>query len=80
MAVRIRLARYGTSKKPFYRVVVADQEAPRNGKFLEIVGTYSPRDKTKKFEIKRDRVNYWISKGAKASDTVGDLLKQKVAS
>jgi len=80
MAVRIRLARHGTTKKPFYRIVVADQESPRDGKFLEVVGTYDPRHKTKRLELKRERIEHWIKKGAQPSQTVGELLKEKAAS
>lgn len=76
MAVRIRLARYGTKKKPFYRIVVADQESPRDGRYLEVVGTYAPRDKAKRCEIKRDRIQYWLQKGARPTVTVGELLKR----
>ncbi len=76
MAVRIRLARYGTKSKPFYRIVVADQESPRDGRFLEVVGTYAPRDKAKQCEFKRDRLQYWLQKGAKPTATVGELLKR----
>ncbi len=74
--VRIRMARFGAKKKPFYRIVVADQESKRDGRFIEIVGTYAPKDPTKKCELKRDRIAYWISKGAQTSDTVGQLLKK----
>jgi small subunit ribosomal protein S16 len=77
MAVRIRLARHGTTKKPFYRIVVTDQENPRDGKFLEVVGTYDPRHKTNRLTLKRERIDHWIKKGAKASQTVGGLLKEK---
>lgn len=76
MAVRIRMARHGTKKKPFYRIVVTDQENKRDGRFIEIVGTYDPRDKDNKVTLVHDRIQYWISKGAQASDTVGDLIKK----
>ncbi len=79
MAVRIRLARHGTTKKPFYRIVVTDQENPRDGRFIEVVGTYNPREKSKRCELKRDRIDYWIGKGAQPSQTVGELLKQTPA-
>jgi small subunit ribosomal protein S16 len=77
MAVRIRLARHGAKKKPFYRIVVADSECPRDGRFLEIVGTYDPIDDSAEVNIKQDRVNYWIGKGATPSDTVKSLLKKQ---
>ena len=80
MAVRIRLARHGTTKKPFYRIVVTDQENPRDGKFLEVVGTYDPRHKTNRLTLKRERIEHWIKKGAQPSQTVGGLLKEKQAS
>lgn len=76
MAVRIRLARHGTKKKPFYRVVVTDQENKRDGRFIEVVGTYDPREKENKVSFKQDRIQYWISKGAQPSETVGILLKK----
>ncbi len=74
MAVHIRLARAGTTKTPFYRIVVADQRSPRGGRFIERVGTYDPR----RPEIRVDaaRIKHWLSKGAQPSDTVALLLKQ----
>ncbi|MFO0761017.1 MAG: 30S ribosomal protein S16 [Byssovorax sp.] len=74
MAVHIRLARAGTTKTPFYRIVVADQRSPRGGRFIERLGTYDPR----RPEIRLDlaRVKHWISKGAQPSATVALLLKQ----
>ncbi len=74
MAVHIRLARAGTTKTPFYRIVVADQRSPRGGRFIERVGTYDPR----RPEIRVDlaRVKHWIDKGAQPSATVALLLKQ----
>jgi small subunit ribosomal protein S16 len=73
MAVHIRLARAGTNKTPFYRIVVADSRSPRGGRFIERVGTYDPR----RTEIRVDaaRIKHWISKGAQPSHTVGLLLK-----
>ncbi|HEX5035433.1 MAG TPA: 30S ribosomal protein S16 [bacterium] len=76
MAVRIRMARHGTKKKPFYRIVVADSEAPRNGAFIEVVGTYDPRAKSNAVVLKSDRIQHWIGKGAQPSETVGHLLKK----
>ena len=69
MAVKIRLARHGAKKKPFYRIVVADSESPRDGKFLENVGTYDPAYDPAKITIKTDRVRYWMDQGALPSDT-----------
>lgn len=80
MAVKIRLARHGAKKKPFYRIVVADSEAPRNGAFIEIVGTYDPRAQGTQVTFKSDRVQHWIDRGAQPTQTVGQLLKKnKVA-
>ena len=77
MAVKIRLARHGAKKRPFYRIVVADSESPRNGRFLEAVGTYNPVAKDEaEVTIKKDRVEYWMSQGAKPTVTVKNLLKQ----
>ena len=76
MSVRIRMARFGTKKKPFYRIVVADQEAKRDGRFIEVVGTYLPKGPFKKCEFKKERVEYWVSKGAQPSETVSQLLKK----
>ena len=80
MAVRIRLARHGAKKRPFYRIVVADGERPRDGRFLEIVGTYDPLPDPAKVTLKEDRVKYWMDQGAKPTDTVRTLLKQQPVS
>lgn len=74
MAVRIRLSRFGRKKKPFYRIVVADSEAKRDGKFLEVVGTYDPMQDPAEVKIKQDRLQAWLDEGAKPSDTVKSLL------
>ena len=71
----IRLARIGKKKHPFYRVVVTEKTRPRNGRFVEIVGTYDPQKKPSVVDVDRDRVQYWISKGAQPSDTVRSLLR-----
>ncbi|MBI5344311.1 MAG: 30S ribosomal protein S16 [Deltaproteobacteria bacterium] len=76
MAVKIRLARQGGKKKPFYRVVATDSESPRNGKFIEVVGTYNPAVNPPKVELKGERVSYWLSKGAAPTDTVRQLIKR----
>ena len=78
MAVKIRLARHGTKKKPFYRIVVADGESPRDGRNLENVGTYDPLIDPVKVTLKSERIKYWIDQGAKPSDTVLSLLKKEV--
>ena len=74
MAVHIRLARAGTTKTPFYRIVVADQRAPRGGRFIERVGTYDPLRPEVRLDL--DRLKHWLSKGAQPSATVALLLKQ----
>ncbi|MFR1323616.1 30S ribosomal protein S16 [Ezakiella massiliensis] len=76
MAVKIRLRRMGSKKNPFYRVVVADSRAPRNGRFIEEIGYYNPVSNPKVCKIDGDRAEYWIGVGAKPTDTVNYLLKQ----
>lgn len=71
--VRIRLRRMGAKKNAFYRIVVADQQSPRDGRFIEIVGTYDPHGT--KIETKRERVGFWLAQGAQPSDSVARLLK-----
>ena len=77
MAVKIRLARHGAKKRPFYRIVVADGESPRDGRFLESVGTYNPLKDPAEVTLKTDRVKYWMEQGALPSDTVKSLLKKE---
>ena len=77
MPVKIRLARHGSKKRPFYRIVVADVEKPRDGKFIEMVGTYNPLLDPAEVSMKQDRIKYWIDQGAKPSDTVRSLLKKE---
>jgi small subunit ribosomal protein S16 len=77
MALKIRLARLGAKKKPFYRVVVADSKAKRDGAFLEIVGYYDPNPDPYVLDIKPDALNEWIKKGAVPTETVRSLLKAK---
>ncbi len=74
--VRIRLRRTGKTKQPSYRVVVADSRAPRDGRFIEIIGHYNPVRQPKVLEIKQDRARYWLSVGAQPSDTVTYLFKK----
>lgn len=76
MAVKIRLTRQGGKKKPFYRIVVADSEAPRDGSFIEVVGTYNPMTNPVAIELKGDRVSFWLGKGATPTDTVKQILKK----
>ncbi len=77
MAVRIRLARHGAKKSPFYRIVVADGESPRDGRFIEIVGTYNPLLDPATITLKESRVKHWMAKGAQPSDTVRSILKKE---
>ena len=77
MAVKIRLARHGAKKKPFYRIVVTDSESPRDGKYLENVGTYDPVNTPNRLTLKTERVQYWLGKGATPTDTVKSLLKKE---
>jgi len=76
----IRLARIGKTKKPFYRVVVIDKRRPRNGRFVEIVGTYDPLKKPAEIKLEVERIQYWLGLGAQPSDTVRSFLhNQKTA-
>ncbi len=79
--VVIRLSRQGSTHHPKYRVMVADSRRPRDGKFIEIVGLYNPlaSGNDKKIDLKLDRINEWISKGAQPSDTVKGLIKKAQA-
>lgn len=77
MSVKIRLARHGAKKRPFYRIVVADSESPRDGRFLENVGTYNPLKEPAEVTLKAERVQYWLQQGAIPSDTVKGLLKKE---
>lgn len=77
MAVKIRLARYGAKKKPFYRIVVADSQYPRDGRFLENVGTYNPMVEPSEVNLKKERIEYWLGQGATPTDTVNSLLKKQ---
>ena len=79
MAVRIRLKRFGTKKKVHWRVVVADARMPRDGRFIEEVGFYDPRRNPARIQLKVDRIQDWISKGAKPTETVESLLKRQAA-
>ncbi|MCR5088446.1 MAG: 30S ribosomal protein S16 [Oscillospiraceae bacterium] len=74
--VKIRLRRMGAKKAPFYRIVVADSRAPRDGRFIEEVGMYNPAAENEKLNVNMDRVHYWISNGAQPTDTVRGLLKK----
>src|ERR671925_269912 len=76
MAVAIRLRREGALNRPYFKVVVADKRSPRDGKFIEIVGTYDPKKRGMNSTLKLERIDYWISKGAQPSDTVRSLIKK----
>ena len=76
MAVSIRLRREGAKNRPYYKVVVADSRSPRDGKFIEIIGTYDPKKPSYNSTINLDRAEYWLSKGAQPSDTVRSLIKK----
>jgi len=77
MAVKIRLRRMGAKKAPFYRVVVADSRYPRDGRFIEQVGTYNPLTDPVTVDLDTEKVNKWIANGAQPTDTVKRLLKNK---
>lgn len=76
MAVRIRLTRKGRKKQPFYRIIVADSEAPRDGKFLDIVGTYDPMQNPAAITLDNEKLESWIQKGAKPTETVESLIRK----
>jgi len=76
MAVSIRLRREGAKNRPYYKVVVADSRSPRDGKFIEIIGSYDPKKPGHKSTLQIERAEYWIARGAQPSDTVRSLLKK----
>ncbi len=76
----IRLARVGARKQPHYRIVVIEKDRARNGRSVEVVGTYNPRTTPASVDLKRDRIDYWTGKGARLSETVGKLLAKTPAS
>ena len=75
----IRLARFGARKQPFYRIVVIEKDRARNGRSIELVGTYNPRTNPASVELKRERISYWTGKGAQLSERVAKLLKNNPA-
>jgi len=79
IVVMIRLARMGARKQPYYRIVVIEKRSARNGRSLEVVGTYNPRTNPASVELKRDRIDYWTGKGAQMSDRVAKLVQQNPA-
>jgi small subunit ribosomal protein S16 len=74
--VRIRLRREGAKNRPYYRIVVADSRSPRNGKFIELIGTYDPLKDGQNYSVDLDRAEYWIQHGAQPSETVASILKK----
>ncbi len=79
MAVKIRLARHGAKKRPYYRIVVADSRKPRDGKFIEEVGRYNPCVHPNLIEFDKERIDYWLGVGAQPTDTVQRLLNTQEA-
>ena len=77
MAVKIRLKRMGANKKPFYRVVVADSRASRDGRFIEEIGYYDPLPKQEKLVVKEARLEYWVKNGAQVSEALKSLLRRQ---
>lgn len=77
MSVTIRMSRHGAKKNPFYRIVVSDQRFPRDGRYIEQVGTYDPRAKSGGVKLNREKIDSWIKKGAKPSQTVSELIKKE---
>ena len=76
MSVKIRMKRVGSKNTPVYRIVVADGRSPRDGKFIEEIGTYQPLKKDNNFSLNLERAKYWVSKGAQPSDTVRSFMKK----
>jgi len=76
MSVAIRLKREGARNHPYYKIVVADKRSPRDGKFIEIIGTYDPKKEGENFKIELDRANYWVGVGAQPSQTVGSIINK----
>ena len=76
MAVKIRLKRMGSKKKPFYRVVVADSRAPRDGKFIDQIGTFNPLLESNQVKLDAEKANHWLNNGAQPTDTVKALFKK----
>jgi small subunit ribosomal protein S16 len=77
MAVRIRLTRMGAKRKPYYRLVAANSEAPRDGKFLEILGSYDPMKDPAQVTVHKEKVDYWLKKGARVSGSARAILKKQ---
>ena len=80
MSVKIRLSRHGGKKKPFYRIVVSDSRSPRDGKFIEQVGSYDPKSVSGGIKIDRDKIERWLKRGAQPTQTVSELIKREKSS
>ena len=80
MSVKIRLSRHGAKKKPYYRIVVSDSRSPRDGKFIEQVGSYDPKSAAGGIKINREKVEKWLRRGAKPSQTVSELMRKAQSS
>jgi len=76
MAVAIRLRREGAKNSPYYKIIVADQRSPRDGKFIEIIGTYDPKKEGENFTLQLERATYWVGVGARPSQTVGSIINK----
>ncbi len=76
MSVKIRLSRHGAKKKPFYRIVVSDSRSPRDGKFIDQVGSYDPKSVSGGVKIDREKIAKWLKRGARPSQTVSELIKK----
>ena len=74
--VRIRMRREGAKNSPYYRIVVADSRSPRDGKFLELIGTYDPKKEGENYKLNLDRADYWIKNGAQPSETVASIIRK----
>jgi small subunit ribosomal protein S16 len=76
MPVKVRLARRGTKKRPFYRVVIANSESPRDGRFIDLVGIYDPGETPSRVEFQQEKLIDWLRKGAQPTETVAQLMKR----
>ena len=79
MSVKIRLARHGSKKRPFYRIVAANSESPRDGRYIEQLGTYDPNQNPAKVELNTEKIQAWIAKGARPTTTVAQLIQRAAA-
>ena len=77
VAVTVRLSRSGRHKRPFYRIIATDSRSPREGRFLEVLGSYDPARSGENFAVNAEKMNYWLGQGAQISDTVRSLLRKK---